>query len=245
MYTKKFNLTNHSKRVLQTMDIYSIDAYKNEISKKAFAYEEIKRKIINNELKPGQVLNERDLCDMLNVSRTPVREALLKLSNDGLVNIMQNRGALVSNITYEMITEIYDVRWALESLAARLFCEYALDEEIKKLGDTLENLKHSKESGDIEEFVKEDRKFHNIIIEGARNKKLISIMEGINSQVERITNLTKKDEKRSETTLIHHENLFSQIQQRNKEEAEKFMKYHIAESKDYHLGNLNHLLARL
>ena len=214
-------------------------------SKKNFAYYQIKNQIVNNQLKPGQILNERDLCSLLNVSRTPVREALLKLANDGLVDILQNRGALVSNITYEMITEIYDIRWALEGLAIRLFCEYALDDEVKRLYEVLNHQKKSKKSGDMEDFVRSDEEFHNIIIVGARNKKLINIMDGISSQVERITNLTKKDEKRSEITLTHHENIFSQIQPRNKQEADRLMRYHIEESKEYHLNNLNHLLARL
>jgi len=222
-----------------------VSIYEFSDSKKDFAYNKIKKLIVNNKLKPGQILNERELCTSLNVSRTPVREALIKLANDGLVEILPNRGVLVSDITYEMITEIYDVRWALEGLAIRLFCEFALETEVQRLNEELNKQKQFRESGNMEEFVKSDEEFHNIIINGARNKKLFNIMDAISSQVQRITNLTKKDEKRSEITIKHHEELFLHIQQRNKQEAERLMKYHIEESKLYHLKNLNHLLARL
>ncbi len=79
-------------------------------SKKDLAYEAIKEEIINHQLKPGTKLVERQLCDSLNISRTPIREALHQLAIDGLVSFQSGEGAVVSDITYEVISETYDVR---------------------------------------------------------------------------------------------------------------------------------------
>jgi DNA-binding GntR family transcriptional regulator len=214
-------------------------------SKKEFAYQKIKEKILNNILKPGTILNERELCDDLNISRTPIREALLKLANDGLIEILPNRGAFVSNITYEMITESYSIREVLEGLAARLFCICATDEEINDLQEKLFLLEESYRNNDIENFVKYDKEFHNIILIGSKNKKLKGIMENIKNQVERITNLTKKDFKRAEITLDHHKKIFAEIQKHNPVEAENLMKIHINDSKEYHIKNLKYLIGKL
>ncbi|MCR4431916.1 MAG: GntR family transcriptional regulator [Tepidanaerobacteraceae bacterium] len=219
--------------------------YKELKSKKDYAYEKIKDDILNNVIKPGSVLNERELCESLNISRTPVREAILKLASDGLVEILPNRGAFVTNITYEVITEIYDIREVLEGLAVKLFCICATEEEIDELKRVLDLQERMKQNNDLEKFVEYDKTFHHLILKGCKNKNLKNIMENIRTKIERITNLTVKDIARAETTLTHHKEIFKEISQRNYVEAEKLMKHHISESKEYHIKNLKYLLGKL
>ena len=105
-------------------------------NKKELAYDYLKEMIVNGELKPGSLLVERQLCERLSTSRTPVREAIQKLSGEGLVETILSKGSFVKSITYEDISQIYDIREYLESLAVKLCCQNATNANIEALKKT-------------------------------------------------------------------------------------------------------------
>ncbi len=208
-------------------------------SKTDQAYTVLKEQIISNALKPGVQLVERKLCEYLSSSRTPVRAALQRLRNEGLVSFGPGQVAYVATISYEHIQETYDVREALEGLAARL-CAQNLDESgVRELGGILQGLKEAKERGDYAALLEADIGFHQFIIRESRSQYLISLLMAVFNHSRRITNLTRYDEGRAGETLAQHTRLFEAIRRGDGREAEEAMRAHIRNSKEYHLANIN------
>jgi DNA-binding GntR family transcriptional regulator len=121
--------------------------------------------IINGDLKPGERLMEIKLADKMGVSRTPVREAIRKLELEGLVLMIPRRGAEVAPITENDLRDVLEVRKAMERLAVELVCEKITEKEIAELERELVELKLAVENDDINEIVKNDVEFHDIIYE--------------------------------------------------------------------------------
>ena len=101
-------------------------------------YETLEEEILSGRLKSGEVLREQALSAKLKVSRTPVRSALHRLAEEGLVKISANRGATVIGVTSEDVTDIYLIRERLEGLASRLAAERMTDEEKNELKNSVE-----------------------------------------------------------------------------------------------------------
>ena len=135
--------------------------------KQGFVYDYLKTSIITGRLPPEKQLIEREICDKLGVSRTPVREAFRQLSSEGLVNFLPGCGVVVSAMTKEKAEELYQLKEALECMAARLCAERAPEDHIKKMADCIEQ--HSQAYIDVEPLaaVDLDLQFHVLILEGA------------------------------------------------------------------------------
>jgi DNA-binding GntR family transcriptional regulator len=208
-------------------------------SKKLIAYEIIKEEIFCNKIKPGTLLVERQICEVLNTSRTPVREAIQKLVAEGLVDFIPGMGAYVSNITYNDIIEIYDIRAMLEGLAAEKCTLSIRPAELLKLEQNVFLLKKAVQSKDNDSFIEQDIKFHHLIVEYARNDRLKRIVINIMDQARRITYLIRDDEERIRLSLSHHSQIFRAVKDKKPREAFERMKQHLLNSRDYHIDNLN------
>ena len=103
------------------------------VSKKQIAYEKIKEMILDGAFSKESPLVERQLCDMIGISRTPIREALRELANDGLVEVIDGKGVYVKKIGFRDMIEIFEMREALEGMAVRLFVERADQEAVDLL----------------------------------------------------------------------------------------------------------------
>ena len=135
-----------------------------EKSKKQIAYEMLKEKIITNQLAPGTMLVERQLCEMLNSSRTPIREAIQQLSADGLVTSIPTVGSYVSEIRYEYVIQLYDVREYLEGLAAKLSAINITDSQIQALNRCWLNMNDDIRTKEYDKLFQEDSNFHQNIV---------------------------------------------------------------------------------
>jgi DNA-binding GntR family transcriptional regulator len=212
----------------------------SKYSKKELAYQAIKQEIISNKLKPGTKLVERQLCESLNISRTPIREALQQLVADGLASTVTGEGVVVSEITYEDVRETFDVREVLEGLAAREFALYAGNEAVEKLMQLLTRFEEgSEQEGDA--FVQYNRIFHQMIIDGTHNIKLRLMMNSINDQIDRITYLVGQDQEQAKAAHLQHRNLLNFLKQKDPQKAEIVMREHISDNKEYHLHNIHRL----
>ena len=208
-------------------------------SKKQLAYEAIKEEIINNRIKPGTILVERQLCEALNTSRTPIREALQKLTNEGLVDFNPGKGAFVSDITYLDLIEIYHIREVLEGLAASM-CAKNIDAfQVKALEENLASQHQAVVSGDSERFIQKDMEFHDIIVEIAGNKRLKLFISNMRDQIKRITYLIRDDKHRLDDSLEQHNQIFKALKAKDLKQAENAMKSHMKNSIEYHIDQLN------
>lgn len=144
-------------------------------------YSEIKKRITNLEYKPGELLNEKDLAEEFGVSRTPVREALLKLSEKKLVVFVPRVGIYVSQIDLKAVKEAYIVRKSLEALAAELAALKATDEEAQELVGIVKKIEKHDAQNDYEQCLMDDQLFHRRTWEIADNDILLESLEDLNN----------------------------------------------------------------
>ena len=140
------------------------------------AYQEIKKRIIKTELNPGSVINESNLMDELGFGRTPVREALKRLQSDDLVVVKPRRGIFVSELAITDLTQIFEVRVELESLAVKLACQRITEEQLKRL-EKLSELYLKSKNDSKEKMIALDGNFHALVREATHNRFLISNLE--------------------------------------------------------------------
>jgi len=141
------------------------------------AYRHLLHEIIRLSLRPGQVVHETELQQQLGMGRTPIREALLRLSGDKLVTIHPRRGTFVSDMNVTDLGAVYEVRADLESLAAKLAAERSGDEEVLELADIRRQLPAIVERSDPDGLMAVDLYLHRLVYRLARNEFLVSTLE--------------------------------------------------------------------
>lgn len=208
-------------------------------TKKSIAYEQIRSSIINQTLPPGTPLVERTICEALSTSRTPVREAIQQLAAEGLVDILPGNVALVSDITYDKIVEIYNIREVLEGLAARTSALLIGETQLQELGTVLECSEQTDSLQDPKTFHDCDLKFHNIIVSSCRSSMLMHHLKIIEGHVKRIT-WRGSSEYFSEATLEHWR-IYEALCSHDPIRAEEAMRVHIRRSKQNHLADTYHV----
>lgn len=204
-------------------------------TKQQYVYEYIRSRIISNELTPGTIITEDSVCNTLNVSRTPVREAIRRLTSEGLLAITPGVGLSVPSIGLEDLIEIYDIREALESLAVRLFIGRTTPAIIDKLSDIMKEQEKAVEAGDIHKFMELDMVFHRQIDTVAGNKRLSSLLDSIYEQISRLAFINQDDPNILEIAIPVHQKLMECITNRDKENAVLAMQEHIRSLRKYYL----------
>lgn len=148
-------------------------------------YKELERRIIEMELQPGDAISEKDLIEEFSVSRTPIREAILKLSEKGLLDLKPRVGTFVTQVDLQSVKHAYEVKRNLEGLAAELAAVRATEEEVSELFDIINRFETYDIVKDYKSCIKDDQRFHQIVRESSRNPMLIEILEGLNIKTAR------------------------------------------------------------
>ncbi len=201
-----------------------LDSYK---PLREMVFESLREAIIQGLLRPGERLMELQLADDLGVSRTPVREAIRKLELEGFVVMVPRRGAYVAGITDKDITDVFEVRAALESLAAGLAAERITEEEMERLERSVVQISEIAQSADLNALVQEDAEFHEIIYRASRNKRLTQILTNLQEQIQRFRLTTLSRPGRTREALEEHRQLVEAISERNAELAQRLAWEHI------------------
>jgi DNA-binding GntR family transcriptional regulator len=140
--------------------------------------------IVEMRLPPGRRLIERELVEQIGVSRTTIREVLRQLSAEGLVENIPQRGAVVAAVSPVQAEEIYEVRAALEALAARRFVQHATDEHRAELRRALVEVERvTVDGGDIQAMLKAKDRFYDALLTGAGNDTARSLLSGLQARV--------------------------------------------------------------
>ena len=152
-------------------------------------YFTVRDEIISGKYPGGTFLIENDLCKQFSVSRTPVREALIRLAQDRFVNLIPNRGAMVPYVTIDDIVELYQLRTANDGLAAFLIAQNHTDSLLARMEESVSREERMLKDGNISPFEisQEDFVFHDLLSSNCANKRLIDILNQINNQMRRFT----------------------------------------------------------
>ncbi len=189
-------------------------------------FEELKKRIIELEMKPGDVINEKDLIQEFGVSRTPVREALIKLSQIELVEIRPRVGTFVTQIDLATVKSAYEVKKNLEALAAELAAKRATAEEIDELFQIIERFSTYDIVRDYKLCIQDDQKFHEIIRRASRNEILIDVLDNLNTKTARFLQSIQYVIENFEWFFESLQDIAAAIKDKNQEEARKYTEEH-------------------
>ena len=201
-------------------------------------YEKIKRKILKNILEPGERLVEMELAEELSVSRTPVREALKQLEQDGLVTYYPRRGSVVSEVSVEDALELYEVRECLEGLAVKIVCLNISRKEIRDLEEIVKKMKDSIELKDQLQLKKLHGQWSDAIIGMANNKYLKSTMMSLYENLGRTSRVSLYYWEQSLMAYEETEDILESIIKGDIEESERLAKLHVRNAKDRYLSTI-------
>lgn len=201
-----------------------LDSYK---PLREVVFETLREAIINGTLKPGDRLMELQLAEQMGVSRTPVREAIRKLELEGFVAMVPRKGAYVSDISVKDVVDIFEVRAALEGLAAGLAAERITEEELDDLEKTLFETSEIISGDDINAIVESDNNFHEIIYRASRNQRLTSIITLLHEQIQRFRATSLAMPGRTKNAIEEHKKIVEAISERNVELAQTLAREHI------------------
>ena len=149
------------------------------------AYRHIEEQIVTLRLKPGDIINDAEVAEKLGMSRTPVREALLRLEDDGLVEFAPRRGIFVAPIDLLDHLDLLETRRQLDSLLMRFAVRRARPEHCEELRDCAEKMQQAAERDDTKEFLRQDRRFDLIVYEASRNHSAIAAVARLHSHCRR------------------------------------------------------------
>lgn len=188
-------------------------------------YDRLRRDVLTGSLEPGHWIRELDIADAIGVSRTPVREAVRRLAQDGLLEVAPNRGVRVAVVSTTHVDDVYEVRELVEGLAARRAAERALPSDIHTLRGLLDRIDRLA-PGDAAMHIEADDALHRRIAEIGRNAAALDVLERLNGKITRIKVLTS-DTNPSPTTRSQHAAIVEAIAISDAAAAERAMRAHI------------------
>ncbi len=201
-------------------------------------YEAVEAAIVRCELEPGAVLGDRRLAEVLEVSRTPVRDALHRLESSGLVERRGRMGWMVSTFALQDVRELFELRRVFEPLGLERLSETWDEAVVGELSRSFEKFPERLTQDLLLDYLHEDRRFHKKIVECSQNGRVISFYETVEKQIDRIRHhVSYNYEGRVEASLKEHREICAAIAARDLSAA--------TEALDAHLRNVEELITAL
>lgn len=191
------------------------------------AYDEIKTRIITCALKPGEYINEAAVCAMTGFGRTPVHQAIDRLSVEGLVDVLPRKGAIVKPMSFDEIMQIVEARSANEALGGRLAAQRARPDEIARLRAILDDAEAALKEGQAESLMRLDRDFHGVIARASRNAVLADILSKLHDRSLRVWFVSLNSPGRNRLVHEEHTAICEAIARRDPDAAEAAMRAHV------------------
>lgn len=193
-------------------------------------YESLRRTIISGVIPAGERIVEKEYAERLNISRTPVREALRLLEMEELVEYLPRTGVVVKRISVEDAIEIYKIRHSLEVLASINAMDNITEEEIKDIENLLDITEQKNKDGDVEEVIRLFGVFNTKIYEASRMKRLANMISRLNEYLQRFRNISISENERREKALREHRIILKAIAEKNKDQIDDIIKKHLEDS---------------
>lgn len=196
-------------------------------------YLELKHKILTGEIASQTRLMEIDLAEKMNVSRTPIREAIRRLADDGLVKVEPRRGAYVANISIKDMLDVFEVREDMEGFTAYLAAQRITDEQKVELRKITEKYEKATAQEDKEAVIAMDEEFHNFVVSCCNNETLTELVKYVQELSLRFRYLYYEDISLYEATAEQHKRIMEAINAGDSDLARKEGDAHVKTLKDF------------
>lgn len=190
-------------------------------------FKTLREAILRGDLKPGERLMELQLAAKLGVSRTPIREAIRRLQQEGLAVTIPRRGAEVAAMTEKDMEDVLQVREALEILAVQLASEKITKEQIAELEERLKAFEQAVETAEVKQIAQSDIDFHDLIYTAAENPRLVVLLNNLREQIYRYRVEYLKDEKNYPRLIEEHRQIMQGLKERNEQYVVEMTKKHM------------------
>lgn len=195
--------------------------------KQALAYEYLKNSIITGRLPPEKQLIEREICEKLGLSRTPVREAFRQLGSEGLVDFLPGCGVVVASLTLEKARQMYELKQALECMAAQLCAQRAGEKELEAMRECIRLHEQAFALGKMSMAADVDLQFHVLLLENAASPMLEQAGKSLLLQARRLSQLAVYDSDQTESFISQHREILSAIESHEPDRAAAAVSAHI------------------
>lgn len=201
----------------------------------------VRRAIVTGKLAPGTAVNEIEIAERLGTSRTPVREAVKKVEEEGLIDVRAQAGTFVTPISRRQVQEAYIIRIALERESVRHAAEKISDEQVQRLRDNIDLHALSVKRSRFEEAINHDDAFHRLIAEVNGYAMLWKVVDMTKAQMDRCRLLSLPSPGAGETTILQHGAVVDALEAHDPDAAERAISTHLETS----LDNTLNLLSRI
>ncbi|MGN0343218.1 MAG: GntR family transcriptional regulator [Roseburia sp.] len=202
----------------------NMDAY---LPLRDVVFNTLREAILKGELKPGERLMELKLASKLGVSRTPIREAIRMLEQEGLAVTIPRRGAVVAHMSEKDTEDVLQIRSALDELAVQLAADNMQPEQLEQLEQARQKFEDATRSKDIKLLAQMDVQFHDVIYQATGNPRLVVLLNNLREQMYRYRVEYLKDEKAYPKLLQEHQDIVDGLRQRDKEKVAEIMRRHV------------------
>lgn len=208
------------------------------MKEKQTIFDSLLAEIITGKVIPGERLVERELVAQFGVSRTPVREAILRLQEIGLIQCFPNRGATVTEFFPNDIENLYLIRINLERLAAKFAFSNLGPNEIATLGHINQELRSLLKGNNLYRLIEKDKQFHRVIYDASGNRFLVEVIEELRLKCYIVAYYAWGSPNRVKTSIEGHKEIMNSIKSKDREKFQDLLEHQLVAAKSYYLENL-------
>lgn len=195
------------------------------------AYEKIKESILDEQFEPGSFLSERELIELLQMSKTPIKSALTRLETEGFVTVSSKQGIIINDLSIDRIMDIYDLRTALETFNCQQLTGKLTEEQCEELEENLSETEEIVTRLDVKAFTNADHTFHLLICQHVGNQEIYRVLLNYQDHLQRITfRHLRKDPNRMKQFWQEHCLMYESLKHGNLQCVE-MMRNHLQDSK--------------
>ena len=186
-------------------------------------YSELKKRIVYLDYKPKQLLKIKELAKKFGVSPMPIREALILLETEKLVHIIPNNGIYVTDVSFQELKDVFEIRLFLIGLAGRLAAQRATAEELNKMKELLKKLKQEK---DRKRLIQLDAEFHDLVNYSTKNQTLAETLKRLRNQIARLWFFAKENDTYTLQIPKDFDELIKTLENKDQNKSEEILKNH-------------------
>ena len=182
-------------------------------------YHSIRDLVVSGKFESGTFIREQEICNQIEVSRTPVRESLGRLASEGFLERIPQRGYLVPEITIDQLLELYPIVSALESLASKVSFRNLTQKKLNKLRLLNSCFRKAVQDQKVEEMVACNNQFHSTLVENCENQRLLKMLEDLRSQLARVEHWYYSNSEHARESLSEHDDLITALEKNDPQHA--------------------------